>query len=63
MFPRDIQDFASLVNKDLKYSRRWFFTITAPSNDDIGKLLNAKNNGLTWLCCFKTVYDMKFPYL
>jgi hypothetical protein len=64
MFPTDIQDFASLPNKDSKFGRRWFFTITAPSDDDIGKLLDAwKNNTLTLLCCYKVVDDMKVPYL
>jgi hypothetical protein len=51
MFPADIQDFASLPNKDSKYSGRWFFTITASSYDNIGKLLDArKDNTLRWLC-------------
>jgi hypothetical protein len=64
MFPADIQDFASLLNKDSKYSRRWFFTITSPSDDDIEKLLNTrKDNTLRWICCYKTVDDMKIPYL
>jgi hypothetical protein len=41
-----------------------FFTITAPSDDDIGKLLNARrDNTVRWLCCYKTVEDQKFPYL
>jgi hypothetical protein len=40
------------------------FTITTPSDDDIGKLLDArKDNTLRWLCCYKTVDDMKVPYL
>jgi hypothetical protein len=64
MFPADIQDFASMPNKDSKYSRRLFFTISAPSDDDIGKLLDVrKYNTLRWLCCYKTVEDQKFPYL
>jgi hypothetical protein len=64
MFPTDIQDFASLPNKDSNYSRRWFFTNTAPSNNDIGKLLDVrKENTLRWLRFYKTVEDQKFPYL
>jgi hypothetical protein len=64
MYPADIQDFASPPDKDSKYSRRWFFTITAPSDDDTGKLLDArKDNTLRWLCCYKTVDDIKVPYL
>jgi hypothetical protein len=64
MFPADIQDFPSLADKDSKYSRRWFFTITSPSDDDIGKLLDArKDNTLKWLCCYKTVNDMNVPNL
>jgi hypothetical protein len=64
MFPADIQDFASLPNKDSINTRKWFFTITAPSDEDIGKLLDArKYNTLRWLCCYKTVDDMKVPYL
>jgi hypothetical protein len=64
MYPADIQDFAYLQDKDSKYSRRWFFTIISPSDDDIGKLLDARrDNTLRWLCCYKTVNDMKIPYL
>jgi hypothetical protein len=44
MFPADIQDFASLPDKDSKHSQRWFFTITSPSDDDIGKLLDARKD-------------------
>jgi hypothetical protein len=41
-----------------------FFTITTPSDDDIGKLLDARrDNALRWLCCYKTVDDMKVHYL
>jgi hypothetical protein len=37
---------------------------TTPSDDDIGKLLDArKDNTLRWLCWYKTVNDMKIPYL
>jgi hypothetical protein len=44
--------------------RRWFFAITAPSDDYIGELLSArKENTLRWLCCYKTVEDQKFLYL
>jgi hypothetical protein len=64
MFPTDIQDFESLPNKDSKYIRRWFFTITAPSDNNIGKLLNArKDKILRWLCCYKIVEDQKFTCL
>jgi hypothetical protein len=64
MFPADIQDFASLPNNNLHQGRRWFFTITSPSDDDIGKLLDArKDNTLRWLCCYKMVDDMNVPYL
>jgi hypothetical protein len=60
MFPTDIQDFASLPNTDSKFTRRLFFTITSPSDDDIGKLFDTrKDNILRWLCCYKTVDDMK----
>jgi hypothetical protein len=60
MFPVDIQDFASLPDKDSKYSRRLYFTITASSDDDIGKLLDTgKDNTLRWLRCYKSVDDMK----
>jgi hypothetical protein len=63
MFPTDIQDFTSLPNKNSKFGRRWFFTITAPSDDNIGKLLDArKDNTLRWLCCYKAV-DLKVFYL
>jgi hypothetical protein len=63
MFPVDIQDFASLSNNNSNQGGRWFFTITAPS-DDLGKLLDTrKDNTLRWLCCVKTVEDQKFPYL
>jgi hypothetical protein len=52
MFPADIQEFAYLADKDSKYGRKRFFTITTPSDDDIGKLLDArKDNTLRWLCC------------
>jgi hypothetical protein len=58
MFPADIKDFASLPNKDSKYKRKLFFTITTPSDDDIGKLLNVrKDNRLRWLCSYKTRED------
>jgi hypothetical protein len=51
MFPADIHDFVSLPNNNSHQIRRWFFTITAPSDDDIGKLLDArKDNTLKWLC-------------
>jgi hypothetical protein len=64
MFPTDIQDFQFLPNNNSHQGRKWFFTITTPSDDDIGKLLNTrKNNTLRWLCCYKTVNDMKIPYL
>jgi hypothetical protein len=64
MFPADIQDFTSLPSNNTHQGRRWFFTITTPSDDDIGKLLYArKDNTLRWLCCYKTVNDMKIPYL
>jgi hypothetical protein len=64
MLPADIQDFASLPDKDSKYSQRWFFTIISPSDDNIGKLLDArKDNTLRWLSCYKTVEDVKVPYL
>jgi hypothetical protein len=64
MFPTNIQDFVSLSNNNSHQGGRLFFTITAPSDDDIGKLLNArKDNTLRWLCWYKTVEDQKFPYL
>jgi hypothetical protein len=64
MFPADIQDFAYLPNNNTHQSRRWFFTITTPSDDDIGKLLDArKDNTLRWFCCYKTVDEMNVPYL
>jgi hypothetical protein len=64
MFPADIQDFAPLPNKDSNYTRRLFFTITIPSDDDVEKLLSGRiDNTLRWLCCYKTVEDQKFPYL
>jgi hypothetical protein len=64
MYPADIQDFASLPIKDSKYTRRWFFTITAPSDNDVGKLLDArKDNTLRWLCCYKTIEDQKIFFL
>jgi hypothetical protein len=43
MFPTIFQD-ATLPNKDSKYSRRWFFSIAAPSDDDVEKLLSAKKD-------------------
>jgi hypothetical protein len=64
MFPTNFQDFVSLPNNNSHQGRRWFFTITAPSDDGIGKLLDArKDNTLRWLCFYKTVDDMKIPYL
>jgi hypothetical protein len=63
MFPVDIQDFEFLPNKYSKYTRRWFFTITTPSDDDIGKLLNARrDNTLRWLCYYKIVEDQKVSF-
>jgi hypothetical protein len=64
MFPADIQDFASMPSNNTHQGRRLFFTITTPSDDDFGKLLDArKDNTLRLLCCYKTVDDMKVPYL
>jgi hypothetical protein len=64
MFPADIQDFASLSNKDSQYLRKFVLTITSPSDDDIGKLLDVKrDNTLRWLCWYKTVENQKFLYL
>jgi hypothetical protein len=64
MFPADIQDFAFLPNNNSHKVRRWFFTITTPSDEDIGKLLDArKDNTLKWLCCYKAIDEMKVPYL
>jgi hypothetical protein len=42
MFPADIQEFAYLPNNNSHQSRKWFFIITTPSDDDIGKLLDAR---------------------
>jgi DNA-dependent RNA polymerase auxiliary subunit epsilon len=56
MFLVDIQDFTSLPNKDSKI----VLYITAPSDDDVEKLLDVrKYNILRWLCCYKTVEDQK----
>jgi hypothetical protein len=63
MFPADIQDLAFLPSK-IQQLRKWFFTIIAPSDEDIGKLLDAREeNILRWLVCYKVVDDMKVPYL
>jgi hypothetical protein len=64
MFLADIQDFASFPNNNSHQGERWFFTITAPSDDDIGKPLDArKDNTLIRLYFYKTLDDMKVPYL
>jgi hypothetical protein len=44
MFPADIQDFASLPNNNSHQGLKWFFTITTPSDDDIGKLLDTRKD-------------------
>jgi hypothetical protein len=63
MFPTNIQNFAFLPNNSY-LGRKWFFTITTPSDEDIGKLLDdRKNNTVRWMCCYKMVYEKKFPYL
>jgi hypothetical protein len=65
MIPADIQDFSPLQNNNSQQGGRWFFTITVPSEEDVGKLLDdRKDNILRWLCYYKTVEDQKFlPYL
>jgi hypothetical protein len=64
MFTADIQDLAYLPNNNRHKVRRWFFTIIVPSDEDIGKLLDAKkDNTLRWLCCYKVVDDKNVPYL
>jgi hypothetical protein len=64
MFPADIQNFGSLPSNNTHQGRRWFFTITSPSDDDIGKLLDArKDNTLRLLCSYKKIDDMKVPHL
>jgi hypothetical protein len=63
MFPADIQNFTFLPSYT-QQDRKWFFTIIAPSDEDIGKLLETrKDNTLRLLCCYKSVDDMKVPYL
>jgi hypothetical protein len=42
MFPADIQDLAFLPNNNSHKVRKWFFTIISPSDEDIGKLLDAR---------------------
>jgi hypothetical protein len=64
MFPADIQDLAYLPNNNSHKVRKWFFTIITPSDEDIGKLLEAREeNILRWLVCYKVIDDMKVRYL
>jgi hypothetical protein len=40
----DIQDFTSLPNNNSQKGGRWFFTITAPSDDYVEKLLSVRKD-------------------
>jgi hypothetical protein len=63
MFPADIQKITFLpINTP--QGRKWFFTVISPSDEDIGKLLEArKDNILRWLCCYRAIDDMKVLHL